>query len=137
MFGAKIIGAAKRVARKRGRNKAYPLCAFTLTIGGETDGKEPVFTKVGTGKNTSNITKPVWRDDPKELVKEQLLGRLYVGNESLGLYQDWHSEADEWVHSWDAERLAARASRKVGAAAPANAVPGDEGGVPGDQDVPF
>lgn len=133
MFGSKVVGAAKRIARKRGRNKAYPLCAFEITIGGDLDSNgEPVFTKVGTGKNTSNVTYPVWRDEPQALVTESELGRLFVGNEALSLYQDWHTEAEDWVRSWDAERFTHRIS-----AAPKQVAAGDEDGVPGDQEVPF
>jgi hypothetical protein len=137
-FGSKILGSAKRIARKNKRNKVYPLCTFELTIGAEVsaDGK-PVFTKVGTGKNTSNITYPMWRDEPKELVSESLLGRLFVGNEALGLYQDWHTEADDWTHSWDSAQLAARAAARTPAVAAAVAAPVAQDGVPADQEVPF
>jgi hypothetical protein len=137
MYGAKVKGAAKRIARKKGRKgKAYPLCAFKLNIGPQRDAKgAPEFTKVGQGSNTSNITYPVWLDEPKGLVDEALLNRVFVGNETLGVYQDWHTEAEDWVQQWSAETLYARRA--------AGQKPTDDGGedggkkLPGEQDVPF
>ncbi len=135
-FGQKVIGTAKRLARKQSKNISYPLCTFGLTMGGklEADGKTPSFDKVGQPPNTSMVTYPIWRDEPTQRVDQAILNRLFVGNEALALYQDWHLEAEEWVRSWDAETLTARARRTPGASLPS----GDEAAAaPGDNEVPF
>lgn len=140
-YGAKILGAAKQVARAAGRKTEYPLCAFQLTIGPETeaDGKKPKFTEVGT-TDKSQITVPVWVDEPNGVVTKEHLGSLFVGNEHLGVLQDWHGEADEWVEAFSTENLAARRARlsgKKGASATSSSGAASEDGVPGPNDMRF
>jgi len=133
-FSQVIHGAAKREARKNKMNKAFPLCAFRLNIGPDrTDKGEPVFKTVGSGSNTSKITLPVWTDSVDGVISNAELQRRYVGNEALGVYQDTHREAEEWVHAWDSETLAQRAGRSSGTpiAAPAT----DD--TPGENKAPF
>jgi hypothetical protein len=139
-YGNKIIRAAKRVARKHkrkgadGKGKSFPLCTFRLTVGPARDDKDkPDFTKVGTGNNTSQITLPVWVDEPKALVNQALLNRLYVGNETFAMYQDIHRETDEWRAAWDAQNLSRTPAGQAGVPATAD---GDKP-LPGDQEIPF
>lgn len=106
MYGQKVIGAAKRLARKSGRRNAnFPLCAFRLTLGPARDDKgKAEYTEVGS-KTKSKITLPVWVDEPSGLVDQALLNRLYVGNELFADHQDIHREGDEWAAKWSAEVL--------------------------------
>lgn len=132
-YGARIIRAAKMQARKAKRNKAFPLCTFRLTVGPARDEKgKPVFTKVGQGSQTRQITMPTWLDEPSGLVTKPHLNRLYVGNETFATYQAIHRECDEWWEAWSAEKLSRNTRDTAGV--PADT---DKGELPGDQEIPF
>lgn len=133
-FKIKICGSAGRIARKNHKkNTNYPLCAFGITIGPKADAKgEPMYDTVGTGKNTSQVTKPMWLDEPGEADAE-VLRKLYVGNERLAQYQEWYNDAEEWVAAWSAEKLATTGPQKGDNAVQAPA----QGGLPGAEETPF
>jgi hypothetical protein len=136
-YGTIILGAAKQVARQANRKQDYPLCSFTMTIGPDTeDGKKPKFTEVGSGENTSMVTKPTWIDAPTGAVDRPHLTKIFVGNETLGKYQDWHSEAQEWVDAFTTEKLAARRSRlSKGTSGGGASSSSSDNGVPGPNEV--
>jgi hypothetical protein len=136
-YASKIVTSANRAAKKAGRKKTFPLCAFKLTVGPDRGDKGvPKFTEVGSGNNKSQITVPVWVDEPKGLVDNALLGRLFVGNELFARYQDTHRETDEWRAAWDADTLAARSGRGGAPTTPQAAAEVD-GALPGSQSIPF
>lgn len=139
-FAQQIVSAAKRIARKNKQgSKSFPLCAFVLTMGGklESDGKTPVFDVVGQGNKTSQVTYPIWRDAPDAIVDTALLNRLYVGNETFATYQDYHTEASDWVTAWNSDELAIRNKREVKATGAALPAADGAGGAPGEQEVGF
>lgn len=137
MYGAKIVGAATRMARKAGRKATYPMCAFHLSLGpSRNEAGEPTFTKVGQGSDTSQIVYPAWLDEPKAIIDEALVRRLYVGNEKFAKYQSWHQDAEAWSHSWSGDQLAENRGRGRRTAEPVGKAEG-KGGTPAAEEVPF
>lgn len=141
-YGQLIVNRARTLARRVGKNINYPMCAFKLTLGPDRDEKsEPVFTKVGTGSNTSKVTMPVWIDRPVGSPSEAEIRRLYVGNERFTLLQDIHKEADEWVAQWGHDALVVRLKKLLNrepldlGTTTATAAP--EGALPDEQSTPF
>lgn len=127
-YGTKVVGAAKRIARKKkGKAKPYPLCAFKLTVGPAYKDGKPDYQKVGSGSNTSTIVHPAWSDEPEGMVDEAHIRRLFVGHELFGVYQDLHREADEWASAWDSfGDDDASSSADVPASEQSEAVPGSQ-----------
>lgn len=128
-FSRLICGSAKRIARAAHKEKNYPLCTFRLTLAPESDGKQPKFTEVGKGDKKNSVTFPVWKDRPTGEVDQALLGRLFVGNERLAQYQDWHKDGDEWVDAWNSDTLQSfrnnRSSGRSSAATPTDGTPSE------------
>lgn len=137
MYGQKIVAAANRMARAAHKKTQYPLCAFRLTIGSEMDGKNPVFTTVGSGDAKNTVTRPVWIDEPTGEVTSTVLNRLYVGNERFAAYQDWHTSADEWVVAWETEALQNFRNRRQKSSGASGDSGESDSGVPGENGVVF
>jgi len=136
-FGNKIVMRARHLARKAGHDISYPRCAFSLTIGpdGARKGKkfEPNFTEVGR-KEKSQITLPVWLDKPEGAATEENIGHLFVGNTTLGHYEELYRSGESWYTAWSSDALRARRG-DAPATTPTNGAPAD--GLPADEEVPF
>jgi len=139
MFGQLVVGGASRLARQGAnpRKVNFPTCAFSLVIGPArgADGS-PVYEDVGEGEATSKVTMPTWIDQPTGAVDASVINSRYVGAEKLARFQSFYTEAEEWVAEWSPEKLAARRSRTVKAAAHAPA-DGAASGAPGSHEMPF
>lgn len=110
-FGQKVVKAASMLAKAQNRPSNFPLCAFKLTIGPETDSAgNPVFTDVGSDKKSS-VTNPVWLDEPSGAVTAEELRGLFVGHAQLAVNQDSWVEAGPWVTAWSTEELSAQRNR--------------------------
>lgn len=139
-FGNSILTAATRVATKkmkeagvRGKPSAYPLCAFKIQIGPQSENGAPVFTKVGKGSDTSMITLPTWTDQGNTpTVPDTEIQRRFVGNAMLSQLQEIHREAEGWVAAWDPETLAQRNQRGQRIASPIGS-----SATPDDNKAPF
>ena len=131
VYGAKIVGRAKKLAKAADKSNNYPLCAFRLKIGPAKaeGGKTPAFTEVGKGDKKNLVTMPVWVDEPADEIDMRMLNLLFVGSKNFALYQDWHKTADEWVGAWDTESLQGfrnrRGKKADGTAEGADGVPGE------------
>jgi hypothetical protein len=142
-FGQTVLNRAKQLARRAGREIDYPLCAFGLSIGPKRDDKgEPIFDKVGSGSNTSQVTMPVWLDKPAGMPDEADIRRRFVGRELFGKVQDMHKGADEWYQQWSPNALiellkrSAATSNELKSLRSPGAEAGGEG-LPNDRSVPF
>lgn len=136
-YGQVMCKAAKELRRKRAggaKVPATPLCSFFITIAPETDDKgKPFYTTVGTGKDTSKITMPVWKDQPSGQVTGTVLQAAFVGHENFAKFQVAYGESDDWGNAWSAEVLNRSSSSEptVPVATP------QSGGVPASQSAPF
>jgi len=143
-FGQNIINRARSLASRAGRDISYPLCAFKLEIGSGTDDKgKPVFTKVGKGDRTSNVTHPMWLDKPSGIASESHIRGLFSGRQLFGKLEDMHRNADEWIKQWAPEVLIENIKRMsstrtaLAGVMGGNTADGGGNGVPGDREVPF
>jgi hypothetical protein len=142
-----IVNQAKRIAKRKGRNIDYPLCAFRMAIGPDREESgEPKFTTVGSGSATSRVTMPVWLDRPTGMVEEPQIASVFVGRDQFSKNQSYHKDADAWVSAWSADVLiqqiktSADSKRKLSeAAAQAGVEDGgaEQSALPGEKEVPF
>jgi len=111
VFSGFISNVILEAAKLRGGKGKPPFRMFWMTIGPETDGKEPKFTTVGSGNETSVITLPALVGVPGKLDKAALTKR-YVGNdlfaEMEALVQS--PEVESWRTGWDKTALEENAS---------------------------
>lgn len=106
-FNRTVIRAANiasdAAARKSGKTGGlrWPLRAFWLTVGTELDKKgEPVFTTVGRGNATSQVTNPVayGLPDKPEAVN---LDKFFVGADLLHRGNELVVEQADWFKEWN------------------------------------
>ena len=106
-FARTVIRAANiasdAAARKAGKTggQRWPFRAFWLTVGSEKDAKgEPVFTTVGSGSKTSQVTNPVAVGLPGK-PEEVNLDKFFVGAELLRTGNELVVEHAGWFKEWD------------------------------------
>ncbi len=136
-FSQKICGSAKRIARADHKDKNYPLLTFFLTVSPETDGKGPKFTEVGKGEKKNSVTYPVWKDEPAGEIVQADLNRIFVGNQSLATYQDWHRQADPWVEAWNSDQLESFRNKRRGSKSDEATGEAAKDGTPGENQMTF
>lgn len=106
-FSATVIRAANAAsdaaAKKAGKpaGKKWAFRAFWLPVGAASDEKgEPVFTEVGSGKDTKKCCLPVPIGLPEK--PEQVdLKRFYVGNDKLALVNALYDQSADWRTAWE------------------------------------
>lgn len=144
-YGEKVVRGARRAAMTLNKDIKYPMCAFSLTIGPDRhDNGKPSYTTVGKDGNTSDISLPVWRDEPEGAIGVDLLKSLYVGAQMLATAQGDFVQGQDWYEAWNSQVLAER-SKKVTttttddtAGAPIMGAPPVEGGsLPSDDTIPY
>lgn len=135
--GQKLVMAARRELG----NQKLPICAFRVTLrpdGAYDESKKgrnkddekiwvPKYTTVGQGENKSQITVPVWADEPETRLARADLSARFIGHERFGLAQSMVLDAQPWFDAWSTEKLQAariRAGRGGIAAPPTGAGPG-------------
>jgi hypothetical protein len=97
-----VLLPANKLARSKGKNLAWPWRAFWLTVGPATDAKgTPVFSTVGQGNATSQVTPPVALGLNDKLTPEQI-GKLFVGGANLKLFNETYADTQAWAAAWDA-----------------------------------
>lgn len=64
------------------------------------DFKVPVFSTVGKGQNTSQVTYPTLFGIPEDHESVDL-GKLFVGNDNKELFTEWAVSAAAWVEEWN------------------------------------
>jgi hypothetical protein len=91
--------AAKKAGKAAGKKWAYR--AFWLPTGAARDDKgEPVFTEVGSGKDTKKCCLPIALGLPDK--PEQVdLKRFYVGNDLLAFVNALYDSSVEWRTAWE------------------------------------
>lgn len=142
-FGDRVLSAANRLAKEKGKGARYPRCAFRLIVGPEREENgTPVFTEVGS-KEKAKVTLPSWIHEPGTL-DPGTLNRLFVGNADFAAYQREFAMSEDWAEEWSDEKLAARRAKlgKKSSSVPAETTPGTAGnagtsGRPAEQEVPF
>ena len=113
-----VLKPVNALVRKGGKSLRFPWRAFWLTVGSETNSKgEPVYTTVGQGNNTSNVTLPV-ATLPAEGASPAELRKCFVGAENLATFSEWYTDADEWARAWDEVTTAEAPAVDNGAVAP-------------------
>ena len=115
-FKAQLIGAAEKAATKIAKKKVvYPRYYFWMTVGAALDAKgKPVFTKVGEGTASSQVTLPVLLGVSRDMGMDEI-GKLYVGPELIALvagtkdpitgawnHDGLYDETLPWAQAWDA-----------------------------------
>jgi len=139
-YANKIVMRARALARKAGHSIDYPRCAFRLTIGPDGDRSKkgkftPTHTEVGK-KEKSQITLPVWVDKPDGAAPEDQIRSLFVGNTTLGHFEDLFRDGQNWFDAWTQEVLMKRRGETpLPASTPSNGAPAS--GLPADSDIPF
>jgi hypothetical protein len=97
-----VILPANKLARSKGKLANWPWRAFWLEVGAALDAKGgPVFTTVGTGNATSQVTHPVALGLNDKLTPEQI-GKLFVGGANLKLFNETYADTQAWAAAWDA-----------------------------------
>lgn len=100
-FDATIVRAANDAVKKAGKRGMMPRRAFWLTVGAQRDEKgAPIFTKVGTGDNTSQMVAPVALGLPDK-PDDAAMKAAFVGQELFARVSDLYREADEWAGAWE------------------------------------
>ncbi len=92
-------GAAKKAGKPLGKH--WPYRAFWLPIGANRDGKgDPIFTEVGSGKDTSYVVLPVALGLPEK--PDQVdLRKFYVGNDMLNTVNALYIDNADWRTAWE------------------------------------
>lgn len=109
-FSATVIRAANiasdAAAKKAGKpgGKKWPWRAFWLPVGAARDEKgEPIFTEVGTGKDTKKCCLPAALGLPDKA--EQVdLKRFYVGADRLAEVNALFDASADWRSAWETIR---------------------------------
>ena len=104
LFDRYILGPANAgLAGKKtpdGKPIRAPRYAFWLALGPQRDEKkQPVFSKVGQGNDTSMVTLMLSDAGSKALPPDELAKR-FVGPELRVQFQAWYHEAAEWTAAW-------------------------------------
>lgn len=84
--------------------KRWAFRAFWLPVGAARDEKgEPVFTEVGSNKETKKCCLPValGLPDKPEQADTKTLGRFYVGNDLLQFVNALSDQSVEWRTAWE------------------------------------
>jgi hypothetical protein len=107
-----VVNAARRLARKAGKDAAFPNCMFTVTVGAERDAKDkPVFQQVGSDpERQSTVVYPQWIDEPSAALTREALAERFVGKERLKRNQEWFTAAQAWRAAWGDMALAQAAA---------------------------
>lgn len=101
-FVRTVIRRANDDLKKAKVDKRLPYRAFWLTVGCPKDDKgAPVFTLVGSGEDSSNLTLPVPYGLPKK-AEDVNLADYYVGKEIYEVANKLHEDTAEWTTAWDA-----------------------------------
>ena len=115
-FKTVVIGAAEKASAKlTKKKKTYPRHYFWMTVGAALDAKgKPVFTKVGEGTASSQVTLPVLLGVSRDMGMDEI-GKLYVGPELIALvagtkdpitgawnHDGLYDETLPWAQAWDA-----------------------------------
>lgn len=83
------------------RGFRWPYRAFWMTIAAATDAKgKPLFTEVGTGKNTTSVVLPVAVGLPAD-PKDVDLDKFALDKPDFQRVQDLFSESVPWKEAWD------------------------------------
>jgi hypothetical protein len=105
-FRRSVVAAANQRSKDAGMEPNWNPWHFWMPLGaplyGEKGNRQPKFTTVGSGNQTSQITTPVLWSIPTSAgdVTDELLNKLYVGQESITVFDGlWH-EAKEWQEMW-------------------------------------
>lgn len=102
-----VLLPANKLTRARGRTGAWPWRAFWVTVGPATDAKgAPVFSTVGQGNATSQVTLPTALGLHDKLSAEEL-GRMFVGSKNLTLFNEAYADSAAWASAWDAPQQTA------------------------------
>ena len=97
-FNKVLQEAAKKV--KGGTFIAAPYRIAWCPITANSDGKDPVFTKVGSGDKSSMVVLPVIGQIPDKPEKVDL-DAFYVGDDVYALANGLYNENIEWAKAWD------------------------------------
>ena len=99
-FVRTVIRRANDDLKKAKVNKRLPYRAFWLTVGCPIDDKKaPVFTTVGSGEDSSNLSLPVPYGLPKK-AEEVNLADFYVGQELYEQANKIYDDNEEWANAW-------------------------------------
>jgi hypothetical protein len=105
-----VLLPANKLARAKGKLANWPWRAFWLEVGAALDAKGgPVFTTVGTGNATSQVTLPVALGLHDKMTPEEL-GKLFVGAKNLTLFNETYADTAAWAAAWDAPQQTAPAA---------------------------
>jgi hypothetical protein len=78
-----------------------PMRSFWLTFGAAVDGDgKPIFTKVGSGKQTANLVLPAPRGLPATAAECD--PTQWLVDDSLFTHvEEIYKQAEDWMHAWD------------------------------------
>lgn len=107
-FNDTVIAAANFASAAAGnKGLRWPYRAFWCPIGAERDAAgNPIFTEVGSGKDSTHLVLPVALGLPEK--KEGVeLKRFFVGKALLETVNALYAEYGEWINAWDAAQIGA------------------------------
>jgi hypothetical protein len=100
-FQKNVLDAVNNELKKRGQASVFPRYAFWMSIGPSFTAKgDPVFTTVGQGENSSDITLPVLIG-VEEKMPMDALRKLYVGKSLAMELMKTYQETESWAQAWD------------------------------------